>query len=82
MWPHMGSDGWWMWWMPLGWLAGLAVLILLVWIVARAAGAGGFPSGGFAGRVEDSPEQILKRRYAKGEIDREEYERRLGDIRR
>jgi len=80
MWPHMGSSGWWMWWMPFGWVLGLAVLILLVWIIARAAG--GFPAGGFPGRVEDSPEQILKRRYAKGEIDREEYERRLSDIRR
>jgi hypothetical protein len=32
--------------------------------------------------TEESAEQILKRRYARGEIDREDYERRLNDIRR
>ncbi len=30
---------------------------------------------------EESPEEILKRRYAKGEIEKEEYERRLEDLR-
>jgi len=75
MWPHMGSTGWWMWWMPFGWVLGLAVLMLLVWMIARAA-------GGLPGWAEAPPEQILKRRYAKGEIDREEYDRRLTDIRR
>lgn len=72
MWPYMGSMGW---WMAFGWVIGLAVLILLVWVIARTA-------GGFPGRADESPEQILKRRYARGEIDREEYDRRLTDIRR
>ena len=31
---------------------------------------------------DDTPEQILKRRYAKGEIERDEYQRRLEDLRR
>ena len=34
------------------------------------------------GKRQDSPEQILKRRYAAGEIDKEEYDRRLSDLRR
>ena len=62
-------------WMAFWWLLGLAVLILLVWIVARAA-------GGPSWRTDETPEQILKRRYARGEIDREEYERRLSDLRK
>jgi putative membrane protein len=33
------------------------------------------------GRPE-SPEEILKRRFASGEIDREEYERRLMELRK
>lgn len=72
MWPHMGAMGW---WMALWWLFGLAVVVLLVWLIAKTA-------SGAPGRADDTPEQILKRRYARGEIDREEYERRLTDIRR
>jgi putative membrane protein len=72
MWPYMGSMGW---WMALWWLFGLTFLVLIVWVVTRAG-------GGFPGRTDDTPEQILKRRYARGEIQREEYERRLDDLRR
>ena len=73
MWP--GHMGWMGSWMVVWWIAGLAVLMLLVWIVARAA-------AGPPARTEETPEQILKRRYARGEIDREDYERRLGDLRK
>jgi putative membrane protein len=72
MWPNMGSMGW---WMVLWWVVGIAVLVVLVRLVAGAA-------GGFASRTDDTPEQILKRRYARGDIDREEYQRRLDDLRR
>ncbi|MGE3507333.1 MAG: SHOCT domain-containing protein [Vicinamibacterales bacterium] len=69
MWGSMG------WWMVLWSVAGLIVLVLLVRLVA---GSG----GGFPMRGDETPEQILKRRYAKGEIEREEYQRRLEDLRR
>jgi putative membrane protein len=63
-------------WMWLWWIVGLAVLVLLVWAMARAAGMSGSARGG------DSPESLLKGRYARGEIDRDEYERRLNDLRK
>jgi putative membrane protein len=63
------------WWMVLWWVAGIVVLILLVRLVAGS-------SGGLAPRSDETPEQILKRRYAKGEIEREEYQCRLEDLRR
>ncbi len=63
---HMG-------WMGLWWILGLAALVALVWVVVRISGA--------ASR-ENSPEGILKSRYARGEIDREEYQRRLEDLRK
>ena len=72
MWPYMGSMGW---WMAFWWVLGLAFLVVVLWVVAKAAGGG-------TGRAEESPEQILKRRYARGELDHEEYERRLTDLRR
>ena len=73
MWP--GNMGWMGLWMVFGWIVGLAVLILLVWIVTRAA-------SGPPARTEETPERILKSRYARGEIDREDYERRLDDLRK
>lgn len=68
----MGVMGW---WMVLWWVAGIVVLVLLVRLVAGTTG--GFPSRG-----DETSEQILKRRYAKGEIGREEYQSRLEDLRR
>ena len=73
MWPGYGAHMGWMW---LSWMVGLGLLVLLVWVVARAAGLGSLARG------EDSPETILKRRYARGEVDREDYERRLADLRK
>lgn len=72
MWPYMGSMGW---WMALSWLAGIVVLVLVVRLVAGTA-IGVSPHG------DETPEQILKRRYARGEIERDEYQRRLEDLRR
>ena len=65
-WWHMG-------WMALFWIAVIVVIVLL----ARASAA-----SGRGGEPRDTPEEILKRRYAKGEIDKDEYERKLTDLRR
>lgn len=61
--------------MVLFWLA-LAAVLALVLVAAVRAGRG--PTE----RREESPEEILKRRYARGEIDREEFQHRLEDLRR
>ena len=73
MWTGYGDH---MGWMGLWWIVGLAVFLVLVWGVVRASGAPG------SGSTEESPETILKRRYARGDVDREEYERRLTDLRK
>ena len=76
MWPGYGLDmGWMGFWMAFWWIGGLAILMLLVWFVARAA-------AGPSARIEETPEQILKRRYARGDISREEYDERLADLRK
>jgi putative membrane protein len=61
--------------MVLWWLVAIVVLVLVVRLVAGSLASPG-------SRADESPEQILKRRYAKGEIEREEYQRRLEDLRR
>jgi len=73
MWPGPGAH---MAWMGLWWIVGLVLLALLVWALVRSAGLS-IPQRG-----DDSPETIVKRRYARGELDREEYERRLSDLRK
>lgn len=56
------------------WVAVVVVVVLLFWrLIANREGTR---------RGDDSPEAILKRRYARGEIDREQYERMLEDLRR
>lgn len=64
----MGGGMW------LGSLFMLALVGILIWAVLRGSGM-----GTASGR---SPEEILKERYARGEIDAEEYERRLQDLRK
>ena len=76
-----GDHGFGMGWTMAGWsLIWLLVIVAVVWVAVRVIG-GGFGTGAGSLR-DDSPEAILKRRYARGEIDREEYDRRLTDVRR
>lgn len=73
--PWHGWNGWWH--MGFMWLFWVALIVIVVWLLVR--GTSGRPSTGGA---QDSPEQILKRRYARGEVDKDEYERRLSNLRR
>jgi putative membrane protein len=72
----MGMGGGMMMWMVLWALVGLALLALavagVVWLVRHSA-----PE---TGRQPESAEEILKRRYAAGEIDEEEFERRRAGL--
>lgn len=65
-------------WMILWALLGLALLTLAVlgiaWLVRSLSESG-------HGDVADSAEQELRRRYAAGELTRDEYQRRLTELR-
>lgn len=61
-------------WMFVFWVA-----IIVAVAFALRYGLGGRREHPVAG---DSPEDILKKRYARGEIDRDEYQSRLADVRR
>lgn len=65
---HMGFM--WLWW-----IIGIVLIVVIVWAVAK-------PVTGRDSDSAPSAEEILKRRYAKGEIDKDEYLHRLEDLRR
>ncbi len=76
----MMGDGWMgsgMGWMLFGlilWIFLLAGIVLfVVWLVQRV-------TGGAERRAEESALEILKKRYAKGEISKAEYEEKKRDI--
>ncbi|WP_448062408.1 hypothetical protein [Cellulomonas hominis] len=64
----MGAGGWIA--MTVFWVA---LIVLVVWLVVRAFPDGQRPSGGPHGGAQETPEQILDRRYAGGEIDLDTY---------
>jgi putative membrane protein len=79
-WGGPGSGGsWWPWILfPILFWGG--ILSLIAWIVARI-----FPRSRADNRLEaprDSAEEILRERFARGEITAEEYERILRVLKR
>ncbi len=67
---HMGGIS-----MMLGWVLVIGLVAVVIWLLVSGQ-RGGLPE------TDESPEVLLKRRYARGEIDREEYMRRLEDLRK
>lgn len=78
MWGNMGSYGWgWMGFGMIGvllfWiLVILGIVILVKWLAGGAASPGRPP--------EKTALDILKERYARGEINREEFEQKKRDL--
>jgi putative membrane protein len=61
-------------WMAISWIVGIGLFSMFLWLLVTAVSGGPESSR--------SPEEILRRRYAAGEIDAEEYERRLAELRK
>lgn len=72
----------WMWWMPVHGLLSLlilaAIILGIVWLVrSLRRDGGGAPT---SPKSQDNALDILNARYARGEIDREEYLQRKRDL--
>ncbi len=65
--------GWWMLFGGLLWIAFWGTVIYLIVSFIRGPQAGG-------GKTQEDPISILNRRYAHGEIDKEEYDRIRRDL--
>jgi putative membrane protein len=78
-WGGMGSGGWIIALLVL--VVVVAVIIAIVYLV-RGMGSGGTgtASAPSPASPRESPQDVLKRRYAAGEIDRAEYEQKLRDL--
>lgn len=63
----------------MGWIA---LWILIGIVVFAALVLLGLRGSRWADPFGRSPEEALKRRYARGEIDKEEYQRRLDELRK
>lgn len=72
---HMDGFGWGM--MGMGWLVMLVVVGLAVWAVVQSSSRSTAPTGS----TTASAERILADRYARGEIDGDEYRERLSELR-
>lgn len=75
----MNMDGWGMGFGGIGMILFWAPVIIGVVVLARWLVSG--PSGGGSSR-EKTALDILKERYARGEIEREEFERKKRDLNR
>ncbi len=81
-WGHgAGWEGWVMFMFMIVFV--VAIIVAIVYLVrylsqssAASAAAGAAPTV----HAPESPKDILKRRYASGEIEREEYLQKLGDL--
>ncbi|MEN8233614.1 MAG: SHOCT domain-containing protein [Actinomycetota bacterium] len=73
---HMSGFGWGM--MGFGWFVGLLVVGVLVWAIVQATPR---RSDTATRTVTASAETILADRFARGEIDADEYRRRLDALR-
>lgn len=69
----IGGYGWGLGW---GWAIGLIIIILLVWVAVWTVRH----NPGITQSGRNSALEILKERYARGEIDRSEFEEKKKDL--
>ena len=72
MFHGMEGHGWGMGW---GWIISLILLIAVIWFIARTVN-----QNNQSVLSNKTPLEILKERYARGEIDKEEFEERKKDL--
>ena len=58
----------------------VAVIVGIVFVVRALSGSGTGGDHQVPARERETPEELVRRRYAAGEIDREEYEQKLRDL--
>jgi len=62
--------------MGWGWIIGLIILVVVIWLIVKVVNRKKTPDQ----HDNKNPQDILKERYAKGEISKEEYEEKKRTI--
>jgi len=62
--------------MGFGWIIWLVIIVVIVWVVFQFKG----DNSGYNNKTSESSMDILKKRYAKGEISKEEFEKMKKEI--
>jgi len=73
MYGHWGTGFMWM-----GWIFWLAILIIAAWLIYRIVTDGRLRRG--EGSSFETPLDIVKKRYARGEITKEQFEQMKKDL--
>ena len=74
-----GGHGWGMGWgMGFGWIIGLLILAAIIWIIVKSVNQNG--NAHTHTPISKSAIDILKERYARGEIDKQEFDDKKKDL--
>ncbi len=81
-WGHGWDGGGWFWLWPLSMVFWIALIAAVVWLVVRSLRSHDRPTTGRAHERSgtDRARDILAERYARGEINTEEYNERLSGL--
>lgn len=72
-----GHEGWFGFGGGFMWLFWILIIVVLVFVLRAALGGGSTITGS---PQQETPLEILKKRFARGEIDEEEFERRRKEL--
>jgi putative membrane protein len=64
------------WGMGFGWIIGIIILLIILWLAFKTFQ----PNKEHPSTGQKTPLDILKERYARGEIDKEDFEQRKKDL--
>lgn len=62
--------------MGLGWIIGILIVAAVIWLIIKTVNTGNQERTG----RDKSALELLKERYARGEIDKEEFEEKRKDL--
>ncbi len=73
----MMGNGWFWGHMGFGWFIWVIFLVIIIWLIVQTTNRN---RNGNSASNRETPLEILKKRYARGEISKEEFDRMKKDL--